>query len=205
MTSREFRGTTIAGWFSPQQGEWLQERVRGLAGGAIALVGIYQGLNVSYVAELCRDRGIRLLAVDVWEKIGDRLNGRQYKPGALGGFREDLRAARMKFERWVAELGFGDHVEILQASSLEAAGALPDASLDLVFLDADHGYDEVRQDLAAWAPKLRPGRLLAGDDWDAGRWPGVVQAVEELARARGLAVRVEHQLWSCAVEAGGRP
>lgn len=198
MTSRDYRGTVISGWFSPEQGEWLRGQVEGLSDTAIALVGIYQGLNLSYVADVCRRNHVRIYAVDVWESIGDNLNGRPYKPGALTGFRAELHAARRLFERWIAEHGFAGHVEIVHANSLDAARKIPDASLDLVFLDADHGYDCVLQDLGAWYGKLRPGRLLAGDDFDGSKWPGVVQAVEEFASARGLAVTVEHKLWSLA-------
>jgi len=44
--------------------------------------------------------------------------------------------------------------------------------------------------------KLKPGRLIAGDDWDPGKWPGVVRAVEEFVSTRGLRVQVEDKLWS---------
>jgi len=59
----------------------------------------------------------------------------------------------------------------------------------LVFLDADHGYEATRADIA-WA--LRAGaRCICGHDYDADKFPGVVQAVEELG---GCAERVE-TLW----------
>lgn len=59
----------------------------------------------------------------------------------------------------------------------------------LVFLDADHGYEATRADIA-WA--LRAGaRCICGHDYDADKFPGVVQAVEELG---GCAKRVE-TLW----------
>jgi len=59
----------------------------------------------------------------------------------------------------------------------------------LVFLDADHGYEATRADIA-WA--LRAGtRCICGHDYDADKFPGVVQAVEE---SGGCAERVE-TLW----------
>ena len=197
MRSREFHGTVISGWFTPEQGAWLRARVEGLDGAAIALVGIYQGLNLSYIAETCRDHGVRIYAVDVWEKIGATLNGTQRLPWlALWRFRRDLKRARRRFGRWVRRHGFADHVVVLHDRSTAAARSFADASLDFVFLDADHGYEAVCQDLEAWYGKLKPGRLIAGDDWDTGKWPGVVRAVEEFAAARGLRVQVEDNLWS---------
>lgn len=197
MRSREFHGTVISGWFTPEQGEWLRGQIAGLSGGAIALVGIYEGLNLSYIAEPCRANGVKIYAVDVWEKIGATLNGTERLPWlALWRFRRNLKQARRRFARWVRRHGFSDHVLILHDSSAAAARSLADDSLDFVFLDADHGYEAMSQDLDAWYRKLKPGRLLAGDDWDPGKWPGVVRAVEEFAGARGLSVRVEDKLWS---------
>ena len=43
-----------------------------------------------------------------------------------------------------------------------------DASLDLAYIDARHDYDGVSEDLAAWWPKICPGGLLAGHDFDEG-------------------------------------
>ena len=37
-----------------------------------------------------------------------------------------------------------------------AARRVPDASQDLVFVDADHSYAAVKEDLRVWAPKVRP-------------------------------------------------
>lgn len=197
MRSRTFHGTVISGWFTPEQGEWLRERVAGLSGADVALVGIYQGLNLSYIAETCRENGVRIYAVDVWEKIGATLNGTERLPWlALWRFRRDLKRARRRFGRWLREHGFSGHVVVLHDRSTAAARSFADASLDFVFLDADHGYEAVLQDLEAWYGKLKPSRLIAGDDWDPGKWPGVVRAVEEFAGTRGLRVQVEDKLWS---------
>ena len=43
-----------------------------------------------------------------------------------------------------------------------------EASLDLAYIDARHDYDGVSEDLAAWWPKICPGGLLAGHDFDEG-------------------------------------
>lgn len=50
---------------------------------------------------------------------------------------------------------------------------------DLVFLDADHRYEAVAADIAAWTPLVRPGGILCGHDFSRDGWPGVVRAVEE--------------------------
>jgi hypothetical protein len=64
-------------------------------------------------------------------------------------------------------------------TSLEAAATYTDNTLDFVFIDASHGYENVKADILAWLPKVKLGGVLAGDDYSS-NWPGVVQAVNEI-------------------------
>lgn len=65
----------------------------------------------------------------------------------------------------------------IQALSTDGATQIPDASLDLVFIDADHSYEWVKQDIAAYKPKLKKDGWLTGHDID---FPGVNRAVNEI-------------------------
>ena len=38
----------------------------------------------------------------------------------------------------------------------------PDGSFDLIFIDGDHSYAAVREDLQLWRPKVRAEGFLAG-------------------------------------------
>lgn len=62
--------------------------------------------------------------------------------------------------------------------SLAAAARYVDGSLDAVFIDADHSYESVASDIAAWLPKVRPGGIIAGHDFSPS-FPGVMRAVHE--------------------------
>ena len=59
-----------------------------------------------------------------------------------------------------------------------------------VYLDAEHWYESVRADIARWAPKVRSGGLVMGDDYGArGYWGGgVTRAVDEFVAAGGCDV-----------------
>lgn len=80
---------------------------------------------------------------------------------------------------------FGDRASILQKSSLEASIEFKDDSVDAVFVDANHKYRHVLEDLRAWFPKLRQGGLLIGDDYD---WPEVKRAAIEFSESIELGV-----------------
>lgn len=63
---------------------------------------------------------------------------------------------------------------IWREQSPTAALQFPDGYFDLVYLDANHSYAAVMADLAAWAPKLRPGGTFCGHDYmDGVRQEGV--------------------------------
>lgn len=50
--------------------------------------------------------------------------------------------------------------------------------VDLVFIDADHSYEAVFNDIMNWKRHVKPGGILCGHDYDY--FPGVTQAVDEL-------------------------
>jgi len=85
---------------------------------------------------------------------------------------------------------YGDKAKILRKPSVEAAKEIPDASLDFVFIDADHSYEGCKADIAAWVPKIKLGGLLSGHDYNNTEYPcfGVNQAVDEFSAERNLPV-----------------
>lgn len=60
----------------------------------------------------------------------------------------------------------GKATTVLRMTGHEAAEHVPDGSLDFVFIDGDHRYEAVKQDIADWAPKVRKGGLVSGHDID---------------------------------------
>jgi len=59
----------------------------------------------------------------------------------------------------------------------KAAALYQDRSLDFVFIDAGHAYENVSADIRAWLPKVRPGGAIGGHDYPAAE--GVQRAVQE--------------------------
>lgn len=67
---------------------------------------------------------------------------------------------------------------ILRTSSLEAVDRFEDGSLGFVFIDGDHRFDAVVQDLVRWAPKVREGGLVMLHDYCSYERAGVMHAVD---------------------------
>jgi hypothetical protein len=51
--------------------------------------------------------------------------------------------------------------------------------VDFLFIDANHTYEFVRNDIQMWLPKMKPGSVMAGHDYNMSH-PGVIQAVNEM-------------------------
>jgi hypothetical protein len=81
--------------------------------------------------------------------------------------------------RNVVDCGLADIIALLISDSEAAADVFADESLAWVHIDARHDYASVSADIAAWAPKVKPGGWLSGDDYQADWWPGVVDAVTD--------------------------
>ncbi len=69
-------------------------------------------------------------------------------------------------------------LHVLRMSSLEAAKMFPRKYFDLVFLDSDHSYEAVVNDIKVWLPLIKEGGLLTGHDYNKTH-PGVVKAVTD--------------------------
>ncbi len=54
---------------------------------------------------------------------------------------------------------------VLREASLTASTKCTDGYFDFVFIDAIHTYEHCKEDILAWMPKIRPGGMIAGDDY----------------------------------------
>jgi hypothetical protein len=62
---------------------------------------------------------------------------------------------------------------------------IPDESLDSVFIDGDHSYDAVKNDLTFWWEKIKKGGQMLGDDY----WMlDVARAVDEFSNNKNIKI-----------------
>lgn len=54
---------------------------------------------------------------------------------------------------------------IIRMGSIKAATKFKHNSLDFAYIDGDHGYEAVINDLMVWGKRVRPGGIIAGHDY----------------------------------------
>jgi hypothetical protein len=159
--------------------EWLA--AHGLTGRGVE-IGVLFG---EYSKHLLTYWPGHLTLVDPWvnQPVSTYLDG-------CNGVDMNLTEAKARAE--VAR--FGGQVTILKMFSVEAAATISDGSLDWIFLDANHSFEAVNQDLATWVPKVKRGGIISGHDFynrnDAWQRCGVKDAVQGFARERDLLVHL---------------
>ena len=70
------------------------------------------------------------------------------------------------------------YINPIRTTSLKATTLYTDESLDFVFIDASHQYEDVINHLRTWYPKVKKGGYIGGHDFIIVH-PGVVRAVKE--------------------------
>lgn len=144
-----------------------------------AEIGVWRG---AYSATFC-EAGMHMLCVDPWLSYPA---WQDTKNSLAPAAQEQLMAE--SYRDAVARLT-PLNATIARKFSAEAAADVPDGSLDLVYIDGNHVYDAVIQDLTLWSTKVRSGGIIAGHDFRIfANKPTihVVAAVNDFTRASGI-------------------
>jgi hypothetical protein len=150
------------------------------------------GVQTGYYSEaiLSAWQGKKLYSIDPWRTFREE----DYIDVANVAQEEHDRLYRQTVSRLSR---YGDRSTVLRMTSAKAAHEFDDGQLDFAYLDAQHSYEAVKEDIRLWAPKIRKGGVLGGHDYLDGHVKagvfGVKSAVDEFAREQGLRLIVTHE------------
>lgn len=156
------KAQTIHGWMSIEELLWLHARANEME--SIVEVGSYKGRSTYALATGCKGT---VYAVDHWEG----------QPGVDGG--DDV------YNEFLDNVSECKNISVMKTDSLKAA--INFTSVDMVFLDGGHTYEDVVNDIRAWKPKTK--KLLCGHDYD---FPEVARAVKD---ELGEVKRIGPSIW----------
>jgi hypothetical protein len=116
-------------------------------------VGTFKG---NFSNQIMNNWSGTLYMVDVWRPLesgyDDSSNHGRYDGGVYTDAMENIK-------------GFEDRAIMVRATSEIAADMFNDNSLDFVYIDANHAYDYVVQDIELWYPKVKKGGFICGHDY----------------------------------------
>lgn len=164
---------TIQNWFNYQ--DIFSEAVQnGKDGDYFVEVGTWKGASTSYMGVEILNSGKKIK----FDAIDSFAGSKEH--GDVTDFLYDECKANLQP---LLDLNI---INLIKATSPQISTNYEDESLAFCFLDGSHEYEDVKNDIAAWLPKVKPGGILAGHDFYGVNhpgyqkgWVGVFQAVDE--------------------------
>lgn len=192
MTNEYWR--KINGWFD-YQGLYSHLAFQSKDGAVFVEVGSWQGASLCYVATEAKNRkiDIKFYAVDTWS--GSDGDPDHEKLISEAGGKDKFYQTFL----WHMQQGnVREMITPLRMTSEDASRQFEDESVDIVFIDANHTYAEVKKDLNCWFPKVKVGGIIAGHDYVPGHPAsdaGVVKAVNEFFGYKSLELGPAGRTW----------
>jgi len=96
----------------------------------------------------------------------------------------DIKTFLHSYENTKKHFFNDENVIIIRGFSTREVCIFENNFFDFIYIDADHTYDAVKEDLGCWFPKLKKGGIIAGHDYclknvDQPNEYGVIKAVDE--------------------------
>lgn len=152
-------------------------------------VGCWLGRSSIYLASKLKELGkknVTVWAVDDWQ--GDGMEA----PGDVALLKVHLGNVFRMFVHNIKACGVADIITPVCQPSHRAVGYFEDRSLRAVFIDGLHTRAAVMCDALSWHPKVKPGGLLFGHDYN---WASVRDGVDSVFPARSGGVQAKGSSW----------
>lgn len=120
---------------------------------------------------------LKLFCIDPWIPYKENRRG--------GGINQQTSNYELAKERL---LPYG--AVLIKDFSMEAIKQFEDESLDFVYIDGNHDFDYVMEDLINWSKKVRVGGIISGHDYYHFNNSGVIEAVDAYTKAHNISFSV---------------
>jgi len=122
-------------------------------------VGVDKGRFSEFMCQI--NSKLELISIDPYAKDTDK------KFHALGNIR--FAQAQERLRKY--------NCQLVRENSMDAVKKFKDGYFDFVYIDGDHTFDFVIQDIIEWSKKVRVGGIVSGHDYELYRQGDVVAAV----------------------------
>ncbi len=139
-------------------------------------IGVFSGISTAIFASFFE----KIYAIDMWES--------EYDPTGLD-YASDPKLYNMKeveahFDNICEQAG---NITKIKKSSKEASKSFKNKFFDFVYIDANHNYEHVKEDITLWLPKAK--YFICGHDYHSKHHKGVQKAVNEIFKVHSKTFR----------------
>jgi predicted O-methyltransferase YrrM len=177
--------------FSEHDEKTLARLAENICQGTFLEVGCWTGHSTSILAKRAKEIFSDIIVVDSFE-------GNEGTP--LYDYAKENEVKNI-FISNMKELDLWDNISLFHMDSNEAHKFIDNESVIFLFIDAGHTYEQVKEDLINYIPKVKKGGIICGHDYESttynekyinedyvdGKHHGVIKAVNEIIG------RVEHE------------
>jgi len=150
----------------------------------VAELGVLEG--DSTIEVLAKYSVKKYYAIDLWEAYP----GYNCEWGLHTRF--DPKAEDIVYKTFVKRVHDFSQVQIIREFTSQAHLHIKDEELDFCFIDANHAYEFVHEDITLWLPKVKKGGILCGDDY---RMSSVRRAVNDFFKTTSYTIQSSTENW----------
>lgn len=147
---------------------WLIQKIKENNYKVGAEIGVQLGNNLFKIVNNLPN--LEIYAIDIWSDKQVRFDGTKDLTNiSPNSAYRHVKSKSLRIEN-------PERLHIIRDFSHQAYKKFEDESLDFIFIDASHVYEDVKKDIELWYPKVREGGLISGHDINM---KGVLKAVSE--------------------------
>src|SRR3990167_1818861 len=116
-------------------------------------IGVYKG---EFTEKFCRE-GLRMYGIDPWTSFRGQGRSQTLKE------RQDFLYghAQRLLDKYIKD----DTCTLIRKTSMEAVKDFNNGSLDFVYIDGDHRFKYIAEDIYEWIWRVRKGGIISGHDY----------------------------------------
>ncbi len=135
----------------------ILKNITQISNGICLELGVFEG---EYSKKILEAGAKVLYMVDVWKAVE-----KDYEDYSNNKFHPNAYLEAMK----IADL-FSNKAIMIRTESKIASNLIEDESLDFMYIDANHYYESVKEDINKWYPKVKKGGVFGGHDYLKINW-----------------------------------